>query len=54
MRSIGLEIKGARVGGDHAFHPHISVLKTLLSYPDEVADGNLKHTIFWEVCKHFV
>ncbi len=49
FRQIALEINSTRVGSDHYYHPHISVLENLLSHSEDLANSNLKHAICWEV-----
>ncbi len=50
FRQITLEINSTRVGSDHYYHPHISVLENLLSHSEDVATTHLRHAICWEVC----
>ncbi len=49
FRQIGLEINSTRVGSDHYYHPHISVLENLLSHSEDLANRHLKHAICWQV-----
>jgi len=53
FRRIMLEVNGTQVGSTHWFHPHVAVLKNMLTYTKELGDSQLHHSIGWIVRNTF-
>lgn len=53
MRKIELYVNGVKVGSDHNFHPHISVIKNILCFPKDVGESILERSVLWNVSQCF-